>query len=143
MTSLTALEVAARSGDHVAAYELACLLDGEGIDQDRTNAIDWYKLAADLGNKGAAYVLGCKYRDGAVVEQDETLALKWFKRAADLGDSAAHMFLALVFSEGMLGQVPDFARARLHTRLAHDCAAMEMQSRQERRRKLMADDDGQ
>ena len=141
MSARDDLEHAALAGDYVAASELAHLLDvGEGVVRDPEKAVEWYRVAADLGSKGAAYILGCKYRDGSGVAKDDAIALKWFDRAAALGDAAAHILLAMAYREGLLGQVPDMDRTRLHSKLADECTANEVAARQSMRQRLRKHD---
>lgn len=134
MSTLEELERAALAGDQLAASELAHLLDaGEETSRNPQGAIKWYRLAADLGSKGAAYILGCKYRDGSDVDRDDAMALKWFEKSAELGNASAHIFLAIAYTDGLLGQAPDSDRARSHSKLADICAANEVAMHQARR----------
>ena len=141
MSARDDLEHAALAGDCVAASELAHLLDvGEGVVRDAEKAVEWYRVAADLGSKGAAYILACKYRDGSGVAKDDAMALMWFERSAALGDAAAHVLLAMTYRDGLLGQMPDVDRARLHSKLADECTAHEVAARQSMRQRLREHD---
>ena len=48
------LEIMARLGNAEAQYDLgACYYDGSGVERDKTKAIQWFKKAAEHGNKDA------------------------------------------------------------------------------------------
>ena len=50
--------------------------------QDYSEAVRWYRLAADHGNAAAQYNLGISYARGTGVPQDNVLAHMWFNLAA-------------------------------------------------------------
>jgi uncharacterized protein len=56
---------------------------GQGVPQNRAEAIRLYRLAAEQGNAHSQDVLGFAYRDGVEVQQDDAEAAKWFRKAAD------------------------------------------------------------
>jgi TPR repeat protein len=74
--------------------------DGEGVRQDHTKAMKWYRLAADQGHAGAQYNLGMKYAKGEGVLQDYAEAVKWYRLAADQGLAGAQSNLGVVYSQG-------------------------------------------
>ena len=48
--------MAAEQGDLVAQYNLAlCYENGEGVKEDKTEAVKWYKKAAEQGQAKAQY----------------------------------------------------------------------------------------
>jgi TPR repeat protein len=59
------------------------------VKQDRTQAIVWYRRAADQGNSDAQYNLGFLYENGQGVSQDYEQAEHWYRKAADQGNSSA------------------------------------------------------
>ena len=94
---------------------------GQGVPQNRAEAIRLYRLAAEQGNSHAQDALGFAYQDGVGVQRDVNEAAKWFGKAADqdnidaqfnlgglyeLGDGVpqnyvlAYMWFALVASHG-------------------------------------------
>jgi TPR repeat protein len=56
--------------------------NGQGVPQDYTEAMKWYRLAADQGNASAQNNLGAMYGDGQGVPQDYIQAHKWHNLAA-------------------------------------------------------------
>ena len=56
---------------------------GLGVDQDKTEAIKWYKKAADAGETEAEWRLGVKYDLGDGVDIDKQKALQWYLKAAN------------------------------------------------------------
>ena len=55
---------------------------GEGVPQDYTEALKWYRLAAAQGIAIAQSSLGLMYYEGRGVPQDYVQAHKWFNLAA-------------------------------------------------------------
>ena len=63
--------------------------NGEGVEQDYAEAVEWWRLAAEQGDAVAQYNLGYAYRNGEGVEQDFVEAVKWWQMAAEQGDEIA------------------------------------------------------
>ena len=84
--------------------------NGLGAAQDHAQAMELYRLAADLGCVMAQTNLGWKYTFGHVVDRDYVKALHWFRRAADQGYSTAQHGLAFMHRFGC-GVVRDDAEA--------------------------------
>ncbi len=60
------------------------------MEQDYTEAVKWYRLAADQGNMWAAqYNLGYCYANGCGVEKSPEKALEYYRMAADQGHEQA------------------------------------------------------
>ncbi len=57
--------------------------------QDFTEAVQWYRLAAEQGDVGAQYNLGIMYGRGEGVRQDLVQAHLWLSLAATQGDTDA------------------------------------------------------
>ena len=55
--------------------------------QDDTEAVKWFRRAADQRDTDAQYNLGNMYREGEGVPQDDTEAVKWYRCAADQGNA--------------------------------------------------------
>jgi serine/threonine-protein kinase len=84
----------AKAGDADSMLELAIRLeDGDGVDQDVTAAVTWYRKAAQRDNADAMVCLGELYLEGIGVRQSESAARNWFQRAARLGNSDGEMHL--------------------------------------------------
>jgi TPR repeat protein len=50
---------------------------GEGVAQDSTEAVRYYRLAAEQGHADAQFSLGCCYGQGAGVAQDWAEAVRY------------------------------------------------------------------
>ena len=90
-------------GPHAQYYLANCYYHGEGVEQDREEAVRWFKIAADQGHSRAQNTLANCYYAGEGVEEDSKEAAKWFKLAADQGLSEAQNNLAncFYFGEGV------------------------------------------
>ncbi len=69
--------------------------NGIGVTTDYEEALKWYRLSAERGNKFALYRLGEMYYYGEGVDQDYSEAVKWYLRAAEAG----HVFTPLRLGE--------------------------------------------
>jgi len=67
-------------GHFMVGYGLA---NGRGTAADLSEAIRWYKAAAERGHLIAQNNLGLHYRDGKGIERDPAEAYKWLSLAAD------------------------------------------------------------
>ena len=56
---------------------------GQGVPQNRAEAIRLYRLAAEQGNAHAQDALGFAYKNGVGAQRDVGQAAKWFRKAAD------------------------------------------------------------
>jgi uncharacterized protein len=82
----TALRLArplAAEGDAHAQSVLGLLYySGEGVPQDKAEAVKWFRRAADQGDAQAQYNLGLSYAKGEAGEPDNVSAHMWFNLAA-------------------------------------------------------------
>ena len=53
--------------------------------EDETEAVKWYRKAAEQGDAKAQWCLGRCYESGDGVIQDKDEAVKWYRMAADQG----------------------------------------------------------
>jgi TPR repeat protein len=60
--------------------------NGYGVPKDYSEAVRWYRTAAEKGEAKAQANLGLMYQDGAGVPLDLVQAYKWFTLSADQGD---------------------------------------------------------
>jgi hypothetical protein len=74
--------------------------NGEGVQQDYTEAALWYRQAAKQGYAMAQSSLGFMYNFGRGVPQDYAEAEKWYRKAAERGDSFGQSNLALMYVSG-------------------------------------------
>ena len=98
------VEKDAINDDLSAMFLLGLLLErGEnvGVKQNYTEAIKWYKKAAEAGNSRAMNNLGVMYYNGHGVEQDYTEAARWYKKGAEAGNSTAMNNLGLMYENGL------------------------------------------
>ena len=56
---------------------------GEGVAEDRGEAVRWYRAAAEQGKVEAQFYLGCAYNFGNGVTKDHGEAVRWFRAAAE------------------------------------------------------------
>ena len=78
--------------------------NGEGVPEDDTEAVKWYRLAAEQGNANAQTQSRCDVCTRVKVSpEDDTEAVKWFRMAADQGYPGAQFRLGLsyVLSKGV------------------------------------------
>ncbi len=91
---------------------------GIGVAADAATAVAWCTRAAEAGDVGAQYNLGCCFREGIGVAADAAAAVKWYMRAADAGHIGATCNLAICYTEDA-GVAVDFAKSvALFTRAA-------------------------
>lgn len=84
-------------GSADSLYMVGLMYDrGEGVKQDKKEAAQWFRKAAELGDVRAQYRLGQMYQFGYGVEQDNQEAVKWYRKAAGQGfESARNALRAL------------------------------------------------
>ena len=63
--------------------------NGDGLPQDNSQAVEWYRKAANQGLAAAEFNLGAMYEDGLGVTKDVSIAQDWYTKAAAQGDAAA------------------------------------------------------
>ena len=73
-----------------------CYFDGKGVAKDKSEAVKWYRKAAEQGDAEAQYKLGGCYLDGEGVARDKTEALKWWRKAAEQGHEEARFFFEVL-----------------------------------------------
>ena len=81
-----------------------------GVVQDYSEAVAWYRRAADQGDVRGQGNLGAMYGNGTGVPRNDEVALMWFRRAADQGDARGQNGLGTMFLDG-LGVGQDDAEA--------------------------------
>ncbi len=91
--------------------------EGLGVPQDYTEAVRWYRKAADQGEAYAQNKLGNRYRLGQGVPQDHVEAVTWYRLAAEQGHAGAQNNLGVMYDDGK-GVLQDYAEAVKWYRLA-------------------------
>jgi TPR repeat protein len=77
-------------GSADSLYMVGLMYDrGEGVQEDKKEAAQWFRKAAELGDVRAQYRLGQMYQYGYGVEQDNKEAAKWYRKAAGQGFESA------------------------------------------------------
>jgi hypothetical protein len=59
------------------------------VEQDKAEAVKWYRMAAEKGEAKAMFNLGLSYEYGDGVKQDHAEAVKWYRKAAEKGNQKA------------------------------------------------------
>lgn len=85
--------------------------DGEGVEQDKSKAIELLKKSAELGSAEGQFGLGDCYFHGDGIEQDYGKAIDLMKKAAEQNHSVAQFNLGFCYYEGSAGLTRDFATA--------------------------------
>ena len=67
--------------------------NGKGVSKDVSEAIRWYRRAAENGATAAQFNLGVIYSKGEGVAQDEEEGARWYRRAAENGNEKAKELL--------------------------------------------------
>ena len=120
---LAKLKARATAGNAAAQDSLGDMYRlGEGVPQDNSEAVKWYRLAAVQGLAIAQYNLARMYGTGKGVPQDDAETVKWLRLAADQGLAIAQGALGDVYSNGT-GVPEDFLQAYKWLNLA--AAALE------------------
>ena len=70
-----------------------CLETGDGVGKDQTEAIKWYRMAAEHGLADAVFELARCYRFGIGVRRNRITASKWLHKAAEQGHARAMVLL--------------------------------------------------
>ena len=77
-----------------------CYYFGQGIPEDRVQAVTWYRKAAEADEAQAQCSLGSCYEAGHGVVSDNALAFSWYERAARQADPMAQAKLGLLYLTG-------------------------------------------
>jgi hypothetical protein len=107
---MAVLEKQARDGDAQAQWELGFLHETHKEAPDFSQALKWYRLAANSGHPRAQAAIGGFYYKGKGVAKDYAEALKWLKKAEEAGSSHAAL-LGEIYLQGGYGIEQDKAEA--------------------------------
>lgn len=92
---------AAEQGDSDAMRMIGFMYsEGQGVHQNKHEAILWWRKAADEGNTIAMWALGQAYENGEGVIQDYQETLTWYSKGAEAGDTTSMFLLASMYSKG-------------------------------------------
>jgi TPR repeat protein len=84
--------------------------EGQGVSQDHTAALTWYRRAADQGHPDAQFYLAYMHDLGKGVPIDSAAAANWLSKAADQGHADAQFNLGAVYEDG-IGVSQDYQAA--------------------------------
>ena len=73
---------------------------GRGVEQNDTEAVRWFRLAAEQGHGHGQTNLGWMYERGRGVEQNDTEAVRWFRLAAEQGHGHGQTNLGWLYERG-------------------------------------------
>lgn len=93
---------AAKQGDAYAQCKLGGLyLAGDVMEQNKNEAVNWYRKAAVQGNENAQFELGSLYcGKGGVLKKDMAKAIDWWLKAANLGHAKAQFNIGACYYNG-------------------------------------------
>lgn len=108
------LKAKADAGDVEAMFRLAVAYDeGQGVEADDRQAIQWYAKAAAKGHRGAAFNLAIMYDEGEGTPEDNAQAVRYYVMAAEAGEHKAAHNLAIMYKTGEAGLDADPVKAAL------------------------------
>ena len=81
-------------------FQLGRALDAS---TEHTEAVNWYKKAAERNYTAAMYNLAVSYDEGEGIEKDQVKANFWYRKSADKGRTSAMWNLAINLDEGLGG----------------------------------------
>ena len=108
--------------DISATYSAAeCCRKGRAFQnsKDYTQAVYWYRAAANRGHAQAQCNLGLFYEHGLGVPVDKAIAAAWYRKAADQGHAQSQCNLAFFYERGV-GVEKDLTQAILLYRKSAD-----------------------
>ena len=73
---------------------------GKGVQQDYTQAVEWYRKSAEQGYTDAQASLGYLYKSGKGIQQDYKQAMAWYQKAAEKGNPRAQLLIGALYNEG-------------------------------------------
>lgn len=73
---------------------------GEGVKQDRREAVQWFRKAADLGDMNAQFTMGMLYDKGEDLALDQGEAYRWYRKAAEQGHRQAQFNIGYMYTMG-------------------------------------------
>lgn len=92
----------ATDGNCLAQHSLGAMyFSGEGMEQNYTAAVKWYKAAAGQNVTESEDSLGFMYMNGIGVKQNYRTALEWYQKAADKGNEEAQGYLGYMYANGV------------------------------------------
>ncbi len=119
----------AREGNAVAQNAVGILYrNGWGVRQDHSEALAWFRRAADQGDARGQFNIGRVYESGDGVARDFVQAANWYRKAAEQGYPPAQTLLGAMYARGD-GVPQDWGEAMRWYRKAADQGDAVAQSR--------------
>jgi len=84
--------------------------EGKGVPQDYTEAVKWFRQAAEQKKAHAQSWLGYMYENGKGVSQDYVLAFMWLHLAAAQGDADSAKRVEILEKEMTPAQIAEAQR---------------------------------
>ena len=104
-------KIQADKGNAQAQFSLATMYaEGRGVVQNNSQAMVWFRKAAEQKHPRAQKTLGDLYASGRGTPEDRLLAVAWYKKAAEQGNADAQYILGARY-EGGQGVDRDIAQA--------------------------------
>lgn len=96
-------QAAAQHGDADAQTTLGLQysLGVHGMQKDGTEAVKWWRKAAQSGKTDAQVLLGNAYLTGTGISKDQGEAVKWWRKAAESGNADGQALLGQAYYEGI------------------------------------------
>jgi uncharacterized protein len=92
----------AREGHPAAQFRLGDMYaQGQGVDEDPDQAMEWFKLSAGQGYALAQNALGDIYAAGKTVPRDVVAAESWYRRAAVQGEAKSQYSIGVMHAIGV------------------------------------------
>jgi TPR repeat protein len=99
--NLERTQTAASAGDANAIGNLAeRYWRGDGVNRDRSKAVELYRRAAALGNDNAMLQMGLLHENGGDLPKSDEQAVAWFRKAVDSGNESAMFHLGVLYWSG-------------------------------------------
>ncbi len=107
-------ESLAADGNGEAAFYLGRMYQfGEGVPENQSQALTWFRKSADLDHADGHFVAGQMYEKGLGTPQDYDRAFASYEAASDMGHLDARKRLAMMHAEGLGTQVDYVLAAQL------------------------------
>ena len=95
------IKALAEHGNIEAQFNMGVMYaDGEGVPENDSEAVKWYRKAADQGYARAQFNLGVMYANGEGVPENDSEAVKWYRKAAEQGIARAQSKLGFMYGTG-------------------------------------------
>lgn len=109
----------ATAGNVASMYALGlAYADGDGVEQDYRQAMQWYLKAANLGDRDAMNNIGALYSSGHGVAINYREALKWYRKSAALGNRTAMNNIGFAYDVGHGVAIDDVEAVRWYRKSA-------------------------